>query len=308
MALQNAGFEIAYECIDNDNECKKIGRDIPLAGFFTNRYSSHHHYSLARLTNSSGDIYAAVFTARRHGNRTLLIVLEEQPMETGKVQVDIDAEAMARDIDEKEMEDTPEDVEGSEDHPMISRYEGSYITDYEQFSYDRQQLVTGMENEDFERTSFEGEVTRIHYTAPEGRSALEVHQNYTLALQDAGFEMVYECIGDDSICQEIIETNAFNRGSDLNYSLARLTGSAGDIYAAVHTARRHDETRSVLLIVEEKSMESGKVQVDIDAEAMARDIDDAGRVMLYGIHFDTGRSKHQTGIRIHACRNCRTDE
>ncbi len=59
-----------------------------------------------------------------------------------------------------------EDVEGSEDHPMISRYEGSYITDYEQFAYDRQELVTGMEDEEFEWTAFEGEVTRIRYTAP----------------------------------------------------------------------------------------------------------------------------------------------
>ncbi|MDZ7720573.1 MAG: hypothetical protein U5K72_17285 [Balneolaceae bacterium] len=41
-----------------------------------------------------------------------------------------------------------EDVEGSEDHPMITRYEGSHITDYQQFAYDRQELVTGIEDED----------------------------------------------------------------------------------------------------------------------------------------------------------------
>lgn len=183
-----------------------------------------------------------------------------------------------------------EDVEGSEDHPILSRYEGSYITDYEQFSYDRQELVIGIEDEEFERTAIEGEVTRISYTAPEGRSAFEVHQNYKMALQDAGFEIVYECVGEDSKCSEVIDTNAFNMGSDLNYSLAKLNGSAGDIYVAVHTARRHGDTRNLLLIVEEKSMDTGKVDVSVDAAAMASDLDDAGRVMIYGIHFDTGQA------------------
>ncbi len=303
LALQDAGFEIIYECIGDDAQCGEIGADAPLGydNVFHSLAGSNRHYSLARLADSAGDIYVAVYTARRHGeNRTLLIIVEEKSMETGKVEVDIDAEAIEEDIDEEEEDDAREDVEGSEDHPMITRYEGSYITNYQQFSYDRQELVTGMEDEAFEWTAFEGEVTRIRYTAPEGRSALEVHRNYKIALQDAGFEIVYECIGDDAQCREVVDSDAplgyghvFRRGSDRNYLLARLAGSAGDIYVAVHTARRHGETCNLLLIVEEKPMETGKVRVQIDAEAMARDIDEKGSVRIYGIYFDTDEATIQ---------------
>ena len=193
-----------------------------------------------------------------------------------------------------------EDVEGSEDHPMISRYEGSYITNYQQFSYDRQELVTGMEDEEFVRTALEGEVTRIRYTAPEGRSELEVHRNYKLALQDAGFEIVYECVGDDAQCRGVVDRdaplgydNTFRNGSHRHYSLARLTNPVGDIYVAVYTARRHGDNRSMLIILEEQPMETGKVQVQIDAETMARDIDEKGSVRIYGIYFDTDEATIQ---------------
>ncbi len=187
-----------------------------------------------------------------------------------------------------------EDAEGSEDHPMISRYEGSYITGYQQFAYDRQELVTAKEDEEFVWTAFEGEVTRIRYTAPEGRSALEVHRNYKMALQDAGFEIVYEHTDDRGVLPSDDQLgyyyDTFRSGRDSKYSLARLANSAGDTYVAIYTARRHDETRNLLLIVEEKPMETGMVDVSVDAATMASDIDDAGRVMLYGIHFDTDQA------------------
>jgi outer membrane protein OmpA-like peptidoglycan-associated protein len=42
--------------------------------------------------------------------------------------------------------------------------------------------------------------------------------------------------------------------------------------------------------VEEKPMETGKVKVNIDAEAMANDIDEKGSVRIYGVHFDTDKA------------------
>ena len=125
-----------------------------------------------------------------------------------------------------------------------------------------------MEEGEVEETAFEGKTTRIRYTAPQERSVLEVHRNYKLALQDAGFEIVYEC-GDDAKCRKVNDfdtplgyDNVFGKGSNRNYSLARLAGSEGDVVAGVFTARRHDKTRTLLLIVEEKPMETGKVEVE----------------------------------------------
>ena len=40
-----------------------------------------------------------------------------------------------------------EDVEGSRDHPMISRYEGSVIKGYEHVDYDRIEFPSGVEDD-----------------------------------------------------------------------------------------------------------------------------------------------------------------
>jgi len=172
-----------------------------------------------------------------------------------------------------------QDAEGSEDHPMISRYEGSYIRGYEQYAYDRLVLATEMEDGEIEETAFKGKVTRIHYVAPEGRSSLEVHRNYQMALRDAGFEIVYECgAGDDEKCGDLadfkIDGVKFGEltylGKDPYYCFARLPDPEGDIVVSVNTVLRNAKPNFVLQVVEEKPMETGKVKVDTDAEAMAK--------------------------------------
>jgi len=53
-----------------------------------------------------------------------------------------------------------EDVEGSKDHPMISRYEGSVIKGYEHVDYDRIEFPSGVEDDELQTTTVEGEVTK----------------------------------------------------------------------------------------------------------------------------------------------------
>ncbi|MGM0572248.1 MAG: hypothetical protein ACQESL_00675 [Bacteroidota bacterium] len=90
---------------------------------------------------------------------------------------------------------TQEDVEGSEGHPMISRYEGSYIAGYEYFDYDRMVLPSGVEDGELQTITAEGEATKILYVAPENLSVLQVVRNYQVALQNAGFEIMFEGFG-----------------------------------------------------------------------------------------------------------------
>ena len=200
-----------------------------------------------------------------------------------------------------------EDVEGSEDHPMISRYEGSYIAGYEYFDYDRMVLPSGVEDGELQTITAEGEATKILYVAPENLSVLQVVRNYQVALQNAGFELVYEAFGGlDEIPRSIYRNydpgNFGLRGrnpmggNNASYFLARLPGAEGDIYVSGHTLYSHrydDRTTTALQILEEKPLQTGMVQVDINAEAMARDLEEAGRVMIYGIHFDTGEATIQ---------------
>ncbi|MFO7873174.1 MAG: OmpA family protein [Bacteroidales bacterium] len=192
-----------------------------------------------------------------------------------------------------------EDVEGSKDHPMISRYEGSYIKGYEHYDYNR--LVFGYKTDDGEKEEItaKGEVTRIGYAAPIGLSSLQVHRNYLTALKNAGFEILFNCIDEGEKCHgwfrnydiNIDGTKDFFHGKDYYYFLAKLSDSEGDVYVSAHTVlMRYNHPATALQIVEEKPMETGKVKVNIDAETMANDIDDKGSVRIYGIHFDTDKA------------------
>jgi len=201
-----------------------------------------------------------------------------------------------------------EDIEGSEDHPMISRYEGSYIIGYAHYDYDR--IVFPKEvNEDGLRTiDLEGEVTRILYVAPEGLSVLQVQRNYQVALQNAGFDMLYECFDGMDGCPRHIYTQyvpSFNlrgrnpmMGRDQSYFLARLPGDGGDVYVSAHTVlsdRVDGQPVTALQVMEEQPLVTGKVEVDISAAAMAENLEETGSVRIYGIHFDTDEASIQEG-------------
>lgn len=197
-----------------------------------------------------------------------------------------------------------EDVKGSEDHPMITRYADSYIRGYEHYDYDRLTFYTGEENGELQELVPEGKVTRILYFLPaESVSVLQVQRNYTQALKEAGFEIVYECSGGiDEIPNDIFwdfdniegdHSKDVLGGKDQSYFLAKLPQDNGDMYVSAHIwisdwADEDKQPVTALQILEEKPMKTGKVQVDINAETMAKDIEETGSVRIYGIYFDTG--------------------
>ena len=102
------------------------------------------------------------------------------------------------------------DVPGSKDHPVVSRYAGSDILKYETKDFDSFSLPTGQVRDRRSGASasqaLEGRITRIHYRAPEGRSALEVFRNYEQSLKAGGFTALYQC--ENQAC-----------GNDFSYAL-----------------------------------------------------------------------------------------
>jgi len=209
------------------------------------------------------------------------------------------------------------DVKGSKDHPIISRYEGSYIIGYEQENYDQLVMPAGpYDGDDTKKLTPEGKVTRILYAGPKGVSSFQVFKNYQRALRDEGFREIYNC---DDNCYKFPwifheeETALDNRGDltkhalaydntkDEKYLLTKMNSPEGAVYISVYSAfftanyssqeiKEEMKNRPVTLlqIVEEKSMATGKVQVN--AEEMAGSLDKSGKVRLYGIHFDTDKA------------------
>ena len=205
-----------------------------------------------------------------------------------------------------------QDLKGSKDHPAIKRYEGASIIDYESRNFETLLIPTAKLTFDSKyrfpkALEPEGQISRIRYKAPAGRTSLEVFRNYEEALKAAGFQILYSCTkaacGDgDTFAQTLYGVGALpltlNQKNQAFLS-AKLARASGTMYLRLFTIENESwasEARTAqgqviaqLDIVESKAMEGGMVTVD--AEAMRKALQEAGRVALYGIHFDSGKAE-----------------
>jgi len=197
-----------------------------------------------------------------------------------------------------------DDVVGSSDHPVVSRYADSEIVAYSKAEFDEYDWIVkkilntgGMEKNLESTTRLEGKLTRITYGAPPGRSTLEVFRNYQQALEAAGFEVVFSCT--DADCGGRYFNHARSTGYHLHfaenyydqrYLAARLDNDDGSIAVAVYTVHRNavgsfpDQAFTQLDIVESAAMQESMVSVD--ANAMAEALERDGHIAIYNIYYD----------------------
>lgn len=201
------------------------------------------------------------------------------------------------------------DVAGSKDHPLIKRYDGAVIASYEHKEFDEYLFPLGKEIKDGKFLSakvIEGEVTRLGYVIPAGRSTLEIMRNYetdmkamqyTTLFTGAKEEMrhfgsaagwpMYAPVKDETI--RVMVAKLARPGKPeahvVLYIFEALFGGGwapnkGDIVVVAH-------------VITDKAMETSKL-LQIGAEEMASSISDTGRVALYGIYFDTNKTEVKT--------------
>ncbi len=199
-----------------------------------------------------------------------------------------------------------EDVAGSSDHPMVSRYDGSSITDYDFREFDEYEILLGKVKRDPDDPAskiaessedLEGKTTKISYYLPEDRSTLEVFRNYEDALKAAGFEILFTCSNNDCGGRDFNhKVVKYKHGFGDNYSeqrflAAKLTRGEGDVYVSLYTVkntsgggpdRNHIYTQ--VDVIEIAPMQEAMVMVD--ANAMAEEIFETGSISIYGILFD----------------------
>jgi len=154
-----------------------------------------------------------------------------------------------------------QDAEGSRDHPLITRMPGYYIDNYkvEEFA-DFDPTVIGGKSIHWEGKKYSISYYRKEDAAPV--SMLQVVRNYESALKRVG---------------------AMILGSDQRRLAAELRkgGAMTGIYVeAFNEARNYEVT-----IVETQTM---RQDVTADAAAMGKAIAATGKVVVYGIYFETG--------------------
>jgi len=203
-----------------------------------------------------------------------------------------------------------QDVAGSQDHPTVSRYKGSVIDAYETLQYDRFVLALGKPIRDAsgnrvaaKNQELEGKVTRILYSTPGARSAFEIFRNYEMALQGAGFKVLYKCLPaectnyyrfvvfpDTRFFSKISPRNSqFGLPKDTHYLAAKAATPNGNVYVSLMVAmdtRVNYPPATLLEVIETKEMDTGMVTVN--ADAIGEGLEAAGHMAIYGIHFDTG--------------------
>src|ERR1700761_3678505 len=86
-----------------------------------------------------------------------------------------------------------DDVSGSKNHPLLSRFTGANINSYSQSQFDEATLPNqAIEKESDAKTlAVEGKITRVGYTIGGDKSTLEVERNYLEALQRGGFQTLF---------------------------------------------------------------------------------------------------------------------
>jgi len=167
-----------------------------------------------------------------------------------------------------------QDVPGSKDHPIISRYPGSFIYHYEQKEFDEFEIllgpIKGSSDRDMQlakKEKLEGKITKIQYQCPQNRSPLEVFKNYEEALKKAGFEVIYSARG-----REIAGLRRFlypyfwnvyaTADDEKNFFYLSARNKSKNIVLALGILPSFDGPKVFLGIVEKKEIERGLIRAE----------------------------------------------
>jgi OOP family OmpA-OmpF porin len=204
-----------------------------------------------------------------------------------------------------------QDVAGR-DHPLLKRYEGSFIVEYTTKEFDEYKMILGKslnpssnEGKRVEKQqAVEGKVTRITYFAPKGRALLEVFRNYENEVKAMSAETLFAGSGPDDLGYMFgllpqydgLDGQLFGYSNTSNrYGAYKLGDNYVVIYAAEfdYGATHHPIEKGQIAvqvdIIEAKPMQ--EKMVTVDASEMEKQISSMGKVAIYGILFDFNKTE-----------------
>jgi OmpA-OmpF porin, OOP family len=215
------------------------------------------------------------------------------------------------------------DVKGGKDHPLLTRYQGSWLVAAETRDFDSSQVPAAYDRANQRWTkaqTVEGERARLVYVAPRGRGVLEVQRNYEQALTQAGATKLLACAAGEpcaaalsglhesyidwmmNLVDKLKVGDAFGalNNSRLGYrhALFKLQRGGADAYVSILTTEADGTAAAplpgravtVVELVRPRAMDSGKVAVT-SADAIGKGLAAEGKIALYGIYFDTGKAE-----------------
>lgn len=156
-------------------------------------------------------------------------------------------------------------------------------------AFGRTERVTGFADGSVISAPFEGRILLRRFRNPEGKSTLEILENYRAALVAQGMNVDWTCAG-RSECGNQSDggwksRNGMNLGigGDVQY----LTGTTSFEGALVHVSVGVEKSNHYVQVLQADDMATDQVEIT-DAAAMAAAIDGEGRIALDNIYFDFG--------------------
>ena len=164
-----------------------------------------------------------------------------------------------------------EDARGSKDHPLLTRYPGSHIVEYEK-NFNSVEFATGAKGGEPVRKAVEGDATIITYfhSSPEKQpSALQVIRNYQNAIKAIGGEVVYERLP---------------REGDGGETTLKVATGGKEVWVRLEPGIFSAPTQSYKIWV----VEVAQMQQVVSANKLLDELNKNGFIALY-INFDTGK-------------------
>ena len=172
-----------------------------------------------------------------------------------------------------------EDVAGAKDHPLLTRYPDSFITEYTK-NYNATEYQVGAKGAAPKAETIEGDTTTLRYfyeTAEKQPSPLQLIRNYQNAVKQIGGAVVYE---------------RMPKELDAGETTLKVTTGGKDVWIKVLPDIFSAPTHSYQLVITEVA---AMAQV-VSANELLQELNKNGFVALY-INFDTGKADlKQDGI------------
>jgi len=186
-------------------------------------------------------------------------------------------------------------------YPVFGGYPGARLTVAQTVDYDAFNIPTSV----VDARSYPYKVKEIevkgkifqHFYEINKVSTLQVYENYSAAIAKAGFQISFACklnaCGSESEATALGEHIAINNKiysmhEKPYYILASKTNGNAKIYGAWFIGGLNGDVAVQQVIVEEKPLETGLINVNPDA--LKQQIDADGKALIYGIYFDTGKA------------------
>lgn len=214
------------------------------------------------------------------------------------------------------------DAKGCKDVAGLKRFEGSSIALCEKKNFAEYTLATGpVRSYDFTnnvgvydaKLDLEGRLVQTVYSVPKGPSSAEVFRNYKQELAAKGFRILFEAkqsaIGDG--LQRVMEQGPGGQVFGYSQQEARFLSAEKEadgltthlgLYVVEYADGYNPQVNPVKgqVYVRLDALESGELKdqmVMVTAEQIAKDLDQSGRVALYGIYFDFNKANLQPQSR-----------